>query len=559
MSIYGSLFSGVTALTAQSRALGTISENIANVNTVGFKAKTTQFSTLVAAGKSNSGSVGGVIHTTSAKIDKQGILQTTETDTDIAINGSGFFVVNDDVVNGVAQGDTIFTRAGHFAIDKDNNLANASGHYLMGWKLNKDGDFVNASNDVIVPDPTNEEDLLAVNLNDVTFTSAGTEEVSIKASFPTKQAMGDVFDVSSRVFDDLGGTHNLGFEFSKADHLELTGVLAPEPGGGPAPASFTMSTIALQSPIAELGNLTSSTSIDLTFDHTLTDATGTTWTVTATANNGTVDAATTTFEVFFNAEGEMASPAIQQLNIAWDPTLNAADTLVALDFSGMVLTAGGTPAATGTVNENGLAMLLETSTGNPNDAFIGASSTFVRFDQGGNLLSPSSLDLVVNWDNADTLAVNSAISFDLGRVGTSSGLSVGGNDFVLSSTQQDGFAFGSFEGVTIDNEGFVIANFKNGTFLPIYQLPIADFNNPNGLNAPNGNDFQATLESGNFFLNQAGKGGAGEIIPRSLEQSTVDIAREFTNMIVTQRAFSSASTVITTADEMLQELVQIKR
>lgn len=121
MSLYGSMFSGVTGLTAQSRALGTISENITNINTVGFKAKTTHFSTLVAAG--NAGStpgVSGVLHNTAAQVDTQGILQTTENPTDIAIAGGGFFVVNSDVENGRAIGDTMFTRAGHFAVDKAN-------------------------------------------------------------------------------------------------------------------------------------------------------------------------------------------------------------------------------------------------------------------------------------------------------------------------------------------------------------------------------------------------------------------------------------------------------
>ena len=147
----------------------------------------------------------------------------------------------------------------------------------------------------------------------------------------------------------------------------------------------------------------------------------------------------------------------------------------------------------------------------------------------------------------------------MGTPGRKNGLSVGGDEFALSSTSQDGIEFSPFQDATIDKNGVVFANFKNGTTLPVFQIPLADFNNPNGLQAQNGNAFSASLESGDFFLNVPGSGGVGAISPQALEGSTVDIAKEFANMIITQRAFSSSSTVITTADEMLQELVQLKR
>lgn len=548
MSLYGSLFSGVTGLAAQSRSLGTISENITNVNTVGFKAKTSHFATLVAAGSAESGSVGGVRHTTSNNVDVQGIVQSTNSETDIAIAGGGFFVVNNDVENGIATGDTLFTRAGHFAIDQDRHLANASGNFLMGWQLNRDGDFVDSDNNVITPDPTSEADLQPVDLSQVTFTSEGTSTINMAASFPAGMTVGDTFNASSRVFDALGGTHNLGFGFTKADHIEVTGTVRSTPG-----ESFQIGPLATEA-ARENGPTTDNTSITLDFAFDAFDAGSgsTTWTVDVTGAN--VDTITpNSFTIEFDSDGALTDTSMREINVVWDGSLGAKDSIMALDFDQITFDAAAAPAGAGTVNANSAVLKLDASSAAEDDVFVSGASTFIEFVNGQPTPDTNTLTMEIDWDNGETFADNSTINFDL------SDLAVTGNDFQLISTNQDGVAFGAFTGVSIDRDGFVIANFKNGTFLPVYRLPLADFNNPNGLQEVDGNAYESTLESGSFFLNQPGVGGAGTIVPRALEQSTVDIAREFSNMIITQRAFSSASTVITTSDEMLQELVQIKR
>src|SRR3546814_21103248 len=104
-----------------------------------------------------------------------------------------------------------------------------------------------------------------------------------------------------------------------------------------------------------------------------------------------------------------------------------------------------------------------------------------------------------------------------------------------------------------------LALFDNGQGKDIYQLPLGMFRNPNGLEGKTGNVYLETDRSGNFQLNLAGNGGAGDIAPGALEASTVDLAEEFTKMIITQRAYSANTKVITTADEMLDELIRIKR
>ena len=103
------------------------------------------------------------------------------------------------------------------------------------------------------------------------------------------------------------------------------------------------------------------------------------------------------------------------------------------------------------------------------------------------------------------------------------------------------------------------ALFDNGGTRAIYKLPVATFANPNALRAQSGNAWTHTVNAGNVFLNPAGTASAGKISPSSLEASTVDLGEEFTNMIITQRAYSASSRIITTADQMLEELVRIKR
>ena len=129
----------------------------------------------------------------------------------------------------------------------------------------------------------------------------------------------------------------------------------------------------------------------------------------------------------------------------------------------------------------------------------------------------------------------------------------------ITSTTADGSLYGEVASVDIDKEGFVSALFTNGSTRRIFKLPVATFVNPDGLTSQPGGAYQMSLESGNFNLKEAGSGGAGLIESSALEASTVDLALEFSNMIITQRAYSASSKIITTADEMLDELIRMKR
>jgi len=158
-----------------------------------------------------------------------------------------------------------------------------------------------------------------------------------------------------------------------------------------------------------------------------------------------------------------------------------------------------------------------------------------------------------------TGATNSTITVDAGTVNLADGITQFAGQFSVSQLDQDGLPFGQFAGVSIDTDGIVTALFDNGRQLNIYQLPIALFPNPNGLEAVDGNAYRQTTFSGNLLLQQANTGGAGTVASSALEASTVDLAEEFTRMITTQRAYSASAKIITTADEMLEELIRIRR
>ena len=165
-----------------------------------------------------------------------------------------------------------------------------------------------------------------------------------------------------------------------------------------------------------------------------------------------------------------------------------------------------------------------------------------------------SMTLVPNGTGADQ-----RISWFVGSTSQADGMTQLGGNYQLSYMTQNGAKFGNFSGVSVGTDGVVTALFDNGVRRPVFQIPVATFTNPNGLESLTGNSWIETNVSGSYTLRQASNAGAGSVQSASLEASTVDIGTEFTTMIVTQRAYSAAAKIITTADQMLDELIQIKR
>ena len=209
MSLFGSLFTGVSALSAQSQAMGMISNNIANVNTTGYKRNEASFSSLVTqAGRSTIYSPGGVRASTEQTVNQQGTPQQTASSTDVAISGSGFFVVQQSP-NGSSGQETLYTRAGSFSEDENGYLRNSNGFYLMGWEIGDDGELVDATADVASLSPVS-----------VGFESGRTKQTTqadVVLNLDARQsttAAGPHFSRSMTVYDSLGAAQQIQMDFT---------------------------------------------------------------------------------------------------------------------------------------------------------------------------------------------------------------------------------------------------------------------------------------------------------------------------------------------------------
>jgi flagellar hook protein FlgE len=464
MSLYGALLAGVSGLKAQAQSLATVSDNIANVNTIGYKRTVSQFSTLVTgAGSDSSYSPGGLRASPTSLVDQQGVLNASTRATDVSILGNGFFVVN---VESDGGGETLYTRAGAFSEDNAGNLRNSAGYYLQGWELDQQGNIVDVNtigtvavgtlNGVAVDTTTVQ---IGANLDSDQTPSAFTlaawlADPTAGANTPAEDASANVltphFERQIKVFDSLGTPHNLTISFHKLTTTNDWGfAISAET---PADVTLPMGTTSVAGGMLAFGTLS------------------------------------------FNGDG----------------------SLNAVDFR------SETPG-------------------------VGTNDTTQTVE--------------VTWSNG---ATPSSITFDMGTAGAlgtgrTDGITQFSSDNSIAFINQDGAEVGLRTGVSIDKDGYVIAAFSNGATQRIYKLPIATFSNPNDLEARNGNAYAQTDASGEFNLREANTGGAGRVEPSSLEGSNVDLSEEFTTMIVTQRAYSASAKTITTADEMLDELLRIKR
>lgn len=207
MGLFGALYTGVAGLNAQSQAQSAISENVSNVNTVGYKKVETNFSTLVVESTPRSYSPGGPFTSTNHRISEQGALQGTTSNTDIGISGNGFIVVNEAAVRGTTD-EFFYTRAGKFTPDRDGYLRNTAGFYLQGWALDSLGNK-----------PTNSTSLISlttVNVGNIPGTSIATTKADVEIQIPAKSPIdaagdpADGFPVGSQqssdivVYDSLG-------------------------------------------------------------------------------------------------------------------------------------------------------------------------------------------------------------------------------------------------------------------------------------------------------------------------------------------------------------------
>ena len=190
----------------------------------------------------------------------------------------------------------------------------------------------------------------------------------------------------------------------------------------------------------------------------------------------------------------------------------------------------------------------------------GAATAAVAFDSAGNLTAPAS-DGTLAITLANGAATPLSVTWDLyDASGTNLGDMTGYASSSATTFQyQDGYTSGVLRGISVDENGIVTAAYSNGQLTPTYQIALADFPSYDGLAKLGKNLYSESLASGQPMPGVAGNGRLGSITPSAIEMSNIDLAQEFVKMITTQRAFQANSRVITTSDEILSELINIKR
>ncbi|MBT3906069.1 MAG: flagellar hook-basal body complex protein, partial [Rhodospirillaceae bacterium] len=219
MSLFGALSSGVSGLTAQSSAMGAISDNITNVSTIGYKNTRVDFSTLVTKQSSSTlFSPGGVQSRPRQDTGVQGLLQASTSSTDIAISGNGYYVVNESPRPGVSD-QFLFSRAGSFFQDNEGFLRNTSGFYLQAWPTDAAGKIVPANDSLSIANQNilSTDFLDTINLSNVGGTATATSAISIGANLPANDTAGTTHRTDVQFFDSLGNPNNISFQYTKAN------------------------------------------------------------------------------------------------------------------------------------------------------------------------------------------------------------------------------------------------------------------------------------------------------------------------------------------------------
>lgn len=485
MSINSALLAGVSGLTANAAALAAISQNIANVNTVGYKRTAGEFATVVNSQSQGAGySAGGVQASARHFTSQNGQLQRTSSSTDLGIAGQGFFVVTEKAENLAPTDSRLFTRAGAFRVDNFGFLKNTAGLYLQGWPIGSDGN-VNS-------DPSDLTRLRTINVGSVGGTAEATTRVELNANLRSSQTI-------------------------SAEAADAATVPA-----GPNAYSPTVNSMAMWDPDTGTG-----VKPDFELTIPVSDSKGGQRTVSLSFLKSSVPN-----EWYAEIRAIPASDVVTGAGLT-NGQLRAGRVAFTQDGRLDVAAMQAMPAGEALFPDPTAASLSFGAS----DAAAPAAGAF-------------------NW--APSLGIDSqSVSFELANA--AGGLTQYDSASVVQATLTNGTAFGNLSEIKIDEKGFVTAIFDNGVTRQIALVALATFTSPDSLAEASGNAFRVTQGSGTFNLKGAGSGGAGMIGASQLEASTVDLSAEFTGLITTQRAYSASSKIITTADEMLAELISIKR
>jgi len=567
MPLTTSLFTGLTGMLTNSQMLDVVGNNIANVNTTSFKRSQASFETQISQTLSNGSAPSAVLGGTNPSQVGLGVqlaavtrdfsgggLQPTGVSTHMAVEGNGFFVVNQ---NGTQR----FTRDGTFSLDRDFNLVTSNGGRIQGFGVDDNFNIVEGLlQDINIPigvltiaEATNNVNF-AGNLNsngdNATLGSISTSNPLFSDAGATTPALAG---------DALAGLFNAGGTslFTVGDIITFTNLSR---GGASIPdATFEVG------PANTSGSDTNGTTLAdllgfmdniLGIDTTLPGITGATVTAagelqvagnTGTANAIVIDAG----DIVVN---QGASPSVP---LTWAQTQDATGesirtTFVAFDSLGSPL-------------EIDLTVVLEDKTAAGTswrffahsgddtdlDSFLGTG--MLEFDTNGQFVSSTNNSVTINLANTGALDPQSISLNFTDQFGAVTALS--DIQSRISSISQDGTSIGTLQEFSVGEDGSIVGVFSNSLLRDLGRIPLALFSNNEGLREVGGNLYANSSNSGTPQIVVPGSGGSGRVIGRSLELSNVDLAQEFINLISAQTGFSANSRIISTSDQMIQELL----
>lgn len=547
---FSSFYTGLTGLKAHSVALNVIGNNLANVDTVGFKASRVSFSELFSSAGGFGVNGAGVPHQVGSGVQlgavqqlfAQGSLQTSDVTTDLAIQGNGFFALK------TADGAPVYSRSGNFSFNSDGYLVDPNGYRVQGYTArNSAGDIVATGDvsDIQIPTgvtaPPQESSYFQVNMN---LNSAAA--VDNPATTSANEA--EVFSTGVTVYDALGAEHNMTMLFTPVDtnsdgHLDQwqyqaripTSDIAPPTGGWPAGT-------------ADYQTVASGT---VSFD-----------------SNGRLSAPSGNVEITIPTYANGAAGQSVEWRL-FDP--NAAQVPTRASVTGAAaIPAGGLAAAESlTVTVNGAATTVALAAGDTASAIVSkintalgsAAGAYAFVDSANKVGIASSAFGPGQSVSVTSTGAGTGLNGLAGSGGTGMPTVVTGyaSSSAVNNLGQDGYGMGRLQSLAVDNSGLVSGVFTNGQTIGLAQVAVASFNAPEGLLRLGNNAYQASIGSGPAALGAANSGGRGKIASRSLELSNVDITDEFTQLIITERGYQANSRVITTTDTVMQEALRLKQ
>ena len=539
MALMKSLDSGISGLRAFQTKMDVIGNNIANVETTGFKSSDVTFSDMLSQTISSGGGsedspnssaqVGLGVRIAAINRDfSQGGLQSTGRATDLSIEGDGFFMVN----NG---GQNYLTRAGNFSFNKDGQLVDQKGNKVQGFNANDSGqvlasgtteDIVLDFNNVSEPKAT-QEVFVAGNLNSET---SKTQVAQSQLAFTTDSgavaagntALNDLAQTSS----DFGAGDSIAFDVTLNDGTAQT--ITHNYAAGDT-LDDVVATINSQLGAAE-GTVS------------LVDGIMKLRSANPGESELTINGATT------SGGGQINIPSFQVAQEGTTASKNISSTVYDGLGQAHTMIMKLTQTATNTWN-------YEASFLDGEEITDGATGT-ISFDASGNMTGGDTLNLGFEPGGG---AETQNFSVKLGNPASGSKLTQFSGSSSVQVTSQDGYAQGELVDFNIDGGGNINGLYSNGRTTKLAQIAIGDVANYNGLESMGDNMFRKTDVSGDIRMNTASNMADTSMNSGVLEGSNVELAREFTNMITSQRAYQSNARVITTADELLQEVVNLKR